>query len=319
MRRIAICSLAFAVMMSEILQGASASAVEEVRSTLARSGIRPGIDSRRGRYVFIGSCEREASDPALDGNFMSLRNDCAKIAELSARRNLIKARSVTVAAKDSGGMAADGDVTVRYMKSVFKAMAADEESGSFVLTSAESWNGKTYQVAVAVGWSKKAEEKGVLMQAAKLPSGDSVEDDEGWRQWAESVNMASVIGSRQFLDKRGNSRYVGVGLADIHGKRGVELKKALRRAQMSAKENLAFAVYSKTISKDVAVSVLTEMEAGNLREEAAWETFVSRVMRQCKGRIVRGHEVYSSDEVVHPITGRRMYVSVYGIYPDLRK
>lgn len=313
MKSIAICSLAFVAMAAESLWGGAGSAVEKVRSTLARSGIRAGVDSGRGRYVFIGSCEREVGDLALDDKFMSLRNDCAKIAELSARRDLIKARSVTVSAKDSGGVASDGDVTVRHMKSVFKAMAADEESGSFVLTSAESWNGKIYQVAVAVCWSKKAEEKGVLMQAANLPSGDSVEDDEEWRQWAESVNIASVIGSRQFLDSRGKPRYLGVGNADIHGKRGVELKKALRQAQLSAKENLAFAVYSKTVSRDVAVSVLSEIEAGNLREEDAWETFVSRVMRQCKGRIVKGREVYCSDEVICPITGREMYVSVYGI------
>ena len=157
-------------------------------------------------------------------------------------------------------------------------------------------------------------EEGVMNpRLATLPPDNLAKDDGEWLKWVESVQIASVIGSRRFKDQLGKFRYVGVGAADIQGKSGMALKNAMRIAQMSAKENLSFAIYSEMVSCDMASSVLEDIAAGSLRIEDAWETFDKRVIRLCKGKIVRGHEVYSSAEIVHPITGRKLFVSVYGI------
>ncbi len=286
-----------------------------VRKSLMDRGIEIGIDTEKERYVFVGSCERDISDPLSEKNFLLIRAECAKIAELHAKSEIMQARQTTISASVSTGVQSCGNVTRKYTASIFKAVAADRQSGATVLTSAESWDGKRFQVAVAVGWSKKLEEAGMRLQSATLPTGDSVEDDEEWKKWADSVNLPMALGSRQFKDSQGRRRYVGIGVSDITGKSGVQLKEAMNLAKMAAKENLAFALYSESVSHRVAESIVQEIDAGDLSEEDAWETFTSRVMRTCKGKILRGHEVYCT-EAIYPLTGSTIYISVYGIEPS---
>ncbi len=286
-----------------------------VRKSLMERGIETGIDTKKGRYVFVGTCERDISDPLSEKNFLLIRAECAKIAELHARSKIMQARQTTISASVSTGVQSYDHVSRRYTKSMLEAIAADRQSGATVLTSAESWDGKRFQVAVAVGWSKKLEETGMRLQAATLPTGDSVADDGEWKKWADSVNLPMALGSRQFKDAQGRRRYVGIGMSDISGKSGAQLKEAMTLAKMAARENLAFALYSESVSHQVAASVVQEIDAGGLSEKDAWETYTSRVMRTCKGKILRGHEVYSN-EAIYPLTGSMIYISVYGIEPD---
>lgn len=290
-------------------------AVMEVKAILKRSGIKLGVDRDRDRYVFIGTCEKEVADPANNEKFSEVRDDCAKIAELAAKRDLMKARYIKATLHDSVEAGSVDGKAVVFTKSLCKYVSEASHTGSTVLCSAESWDdeSKVYQVAVAVAWSKKLEESGTKHLQATMPTGDAVDDDPEWERWVKSVNLASVFGSRQFLDSSGARRYVGIGSMEIDGKRGKALKDAYTVAKRRAVSNLAFAVYSDAVSVDVAKTVLAQMQEGKLEETDAWESFTSEVLRKCKNKIVRGHEVYDSEDFVNPISGKSIYITVYGI------
>lgn len=289
-------------------------AIKEVRAVLKRSEIKVGVDREKMRYVFIGSCDVKVTDPASDPKFHHKRSSCAKIAELRAKRDLMKARSVKVTLADSTESISDGDRSIILTKSLCKFIAEDQHTGSTVLCSAESWDDQTgqYQVAVAVAWSQKLEADGGRVQ---VQTADPTFDDEDpeWERWVKSVNIESVFGSRQFKDSRGFRRYVGIGSADIDGKRGKALKDAYTVAKLTAKEHLAFALYSESESRDVAKTVLAQIQTGAIEETDAWERFESEVIRRCKGKVLRADMVYDSDELKNPITGRPMFVTVYGV------
>ena len=287
---------------------------KEVRAVLKRSEIKVGVDREKMRYVFIGSCEIKVTDPANDSKFHQKRSNCAKIAELRAKRDLMKARSVKVTLADSTESMSDGDRSIILTKSLCKFIAEDQHTGSTVLCSAESWDDQTgqYQVAVAVAWSEKLEADGGRLQ---VPISDPsfADEDPEWERWVKSVNIESVFGSRQFKDSRGFRRYVGIGSADIDGKKGKALKDAYTVAKLTAKEQLAFALYSESESRDVAKTILAQIQMGDVEETDAWERFESEVIRRCKGKILRADMVYDSDELKNPITGRPMFVAVYGV------
>jgi len=293
-------------------------AKQEVAAILARSGVRIGVDSANSRYVFIGVAERKIADPANAPDFMKEREACSCLAELRAKRDLMKARMVRVTIKDTAAVVGDGENTGIQMESLCKFIAEDKKHGSVTLCSAESWDpdSQRYQVAVAVAWSAKLEEQGALLKAAAMPNDDLTEDDPAWGKWAKSVRLESVLGSRQFKDENGNRRYVGVGAKDVDGLMGLKLKSAMRVAQMYAIRNLAFSVYSDSVSRDVAKSVLRQIQQGAITQSDAWESYESEVKRRCDSLILRGHRVYETDELRHPITGHKLYIVVYGIEPD---
>ncbi len=317
MRHTAIMVAAFSLSLSAILLSdtpPTGGAERDIRERLARSGITIGADAESGRYVFIGTCNRILAAPSSDPRFLKTRQECAAVAELTAKRDILCAIRKRINARNEVTLLADGGGAVRMTTSVFEVLSENKLSGASVIASAESWDEETglYQVAVAVAWTK------ALLAAAVDATPREVVDEEidqaEYDRWAGSLDFSVAMGMRQFIDSAGNRRFVGIGCADIEGKSGQQLANAYTVAKTKAMECLAIGLYGDTEMQSFAKTIMAEREGSSEELSVeAWESFVSRVVTRCK-KGVRGREVLAKT-VVHPITGRRMRVCVFAMPP----
>lgn len=290
-------------------------AVDAVRDILRKSGVKVGLDRVNMCSVAIGSCARDMENPAQDPEFLQKRNECALLAELDARRNLVKMRRQTMRLKDAAQLVGVDDVADISVASYYESLCGGELGGVMVLCSAESWNPKTrrYQVTVAVGQSAKsvAAAKALSLDEVKIVEGG--EEDPEWAAWARTANLAGMVGSRGFVDSEGRLRFVGIGFVDIEELSGRALYLAYRQAKIRAARNLAYLMRADLASKEVLKTLVQAVAAGTMTNAAAWEEYTSRLVQKTSDyQMVHGHQVYETD-VCHPITGRKMHVSVYGL------
>lgn len=285
-----------------------------VAEMLARSRIGIGVDREKNRYVFVGAAERKVQDPAHDDSFMTNRNKLFALAEMEGKRQILNARKAQVRAWEGNSISEGGEGGVEETRSVFTLLSQAKMNGMTAIASAESWDASTkvYQVAVAVSWSVKLADVGIRAANKGLPTEEIHGESPEWRKWAKKVRLANVLGGRYFTGDDGVRRFVGIGAADIEGKSGLRLKMSMRLAQSHALKNLAYAVYADRVSEETAESALRIVESGKMSDSQAWETYSNMFSQKIAGKIVRGNEVYST-EVEHTITGRKMYISVYGV------
>ena len=312
---LAICLVFVCAIAAPVFAAPSAGGAEElVRTRLRENGVKVGIDAASGRYVFVGLCNRVVKNPAANPKFPKIRRECAEVAELTAKRDILCAYRMRVNAKDEVTVAADGDSAQRTTTSVMEILSGEPLSGASVIASAESWDAATglYQVAVAVAWSKKLVSAAV---DAIPPSGPASpdEDQKEWDNWLGTVDLSVALGMRQFVDSHGARRFAGIGAADAEGKTGAALNAARIVAETEAKASLALGLYGDTEMRSLAISSMRETESmdGTLTVDA-WESFTGRVRAQCRNRQIRGRTVHSV-KVAHPVTGRQMIVCVYGM------
>lgn len=290
----------------------AANATDAVRAFLAKNGIQEGYDAERERFVIVDDALREV--PSLDApDFFKIREQAALAAVFSAKRELIESIDMKVTAEDSVELRSDGDETVQTTKSITDIFARRILHGCTVLDVEESHEDGVYQVAVAVAWSEKLEQAACAALAGNGPKTTPEQDEAEWSAWAERTDFARRIGPAQFTDSHGVYRYAGVGCVDVEGKKGKEMLAAKKAAEEKAKQALVYSLWADTVAHDHAVTVLRERSASDGDTSEATEDFVSRVSQACK-RAVMKKDVFKG-KVVHPLTGRTMFVHVAGIDP----
>jgi len=295
---------------------AGESAVSVLRDKLQQRGVEVGVHGTQ--YVSLGDFEMEIADPVADQAFVVKRDRCSICAEILAKRALLQARQMMVAA------------TGRTQLETQTRTAKDEaaESSDFlakmalrdaeVFDSAECWNPQTgkFQIAVAVSWNARREKTGVELPA----DGSHARNGEGgpgeWEKWAKRVDLATVSGTRKFVDSDGVSRHVGIGCADVEGLETSSpwMRMAQDSALVRARANLSLALYAETLSEDKLFQLYAELLDDGAKSSTSFESRVGKVTRQSNKLTAFAPEVYSAF-VVHPVTKRKMFVSVCGYEP----
>ena len=286
-----------------------------VRQMLKDSGLKIGYEKKGKRIVAVGVAQRQVPSPATNPDFDKVRSELSKIAVLNAKKEVMFNLSLSASGKDCSASTTINDESAKLTVSIMKLFSTMDLRGCKVLCSAESWeeSENLFQVTVAVGWSVKAADVAnkVMSDSEKLDILRLDDDDAEWEGWCEKNDLSAMVGCRQFTDSHGHKRYVGIGAANIEGARGVKLKSAMRRAGLNALGNLAFSLHSDNIAKDTATRYLRELETSGGSSDVSWSKFTTEVVAKCKMTIM-AHEVYSVTKP-HPITGCKMYISVYGV------
>lgn len=295
--------------------GGERTAEADLRKQLAAREIRIGYDKAKSRFAEIGVAEREIPSPSDFPNFERTRSELAAIAILDAKKELLRRISMRAEGVDTVALASDGDRSVQTLKSVMRLFSSMELVGCRVISMAESWDAasKTFQVAAAVGWSRKsAGQAAAALNEANIREAVSDEDDPEWEKWFAGQNVSVMAGGRQFADGDGRLRFVGIAAVDVQDASGAMLRVAMRKAGLYALQSLSFSLYSDASAKEVAIRYLKEIEVAGASCSLSWSSFVSEVMNRCKNKIVKAHEVYSTT-VTSPFTGKKVYVSAYGM------
>jgi len=292
-------------------------ATATVRRHLASAGIAPGYDPVTRKHVALGVAETDVPDGADSLFLLSVRERLHPIALLRAKQNLLEEMSATVAGTDAVAdrFAADGSAET-LGKSALTVWANGLYCGFLPLFAAESLENGRYQVALAVEWSAQSERdaRAALSGNGPMPRNDAIPSPE-WKKWASSRDFSLLCGAWPFFDSEGIRRFAGVGVADAEGKTGAELLAAMRLARAKAAQALAQALYGDIAAGKTAAQMLALDGAGDGAGAAvSLESFDKAIRQSVQGKSFRDAEVHETT-AVHPISGRKLCVSVVGIEP----
>lgn len=235
----------------------------------------------------------------------------AKLAE--AKRNFEVAQK-RIAELEKKAKAMKGSVA-RSQSSAVKTFASMPLYGASAIMQTESWNGKNYQVAVAMVWSIALERSAraiVTGETYKLKpktNGKTVEE------WIESQNLATMVGPRQFVDKDGSRWFIGIAARpyDEAELNEIQLEENKDLAESFAKSVAAFSVWGDVESYKLARQEVRTLANGKDVVNNVAESMEKKLTQTIAGKTIRGLQEIATEEVEHPISGKTILVSVYAI------
>ena len=286
-----------------------------VAGKLAEAGIREGRDRKTGKIVKTATASRAvASLP--DAGIPKLRDELAMVAVLDAKVEIahLLRDEFTTDERTVRAVSGEGGPETAVRTSDHRARSEHVWLGMTVICTAESFKDGVYSVCAAVGWSQETEDAVRKQLAAPPParkpaaSGPSPE----WAVWAAKQDFAHVFGPRTFVDSAGVRRYVGIAFADVEGKQGKPLLDARRDARVKASRNLLFSVFSDLEAEQLVSQTMVTADD----KVVSFDTDVrNRILQRCQSKHLLDDEVFSTT-IVHPLTGRAMFVSVAGVEPE---
>ena len=235
----------------------------------------------------------------------------AKLAEAKQNFEVAKKR---IAELEKKAKAMKGSVA-RSQSSAVKTFASMPLYGASAIMQTESWNGKNYQVAVAMVWSIALERSAraiVTGEAYKLKpkaNGKTV------AEWIESQNLATMVGPRQFVDKDGSRWFIGIAARpyDEAELNEVQMEKNKDLAESFAKSVAAFSVWGDVESYKLARQEVKTLANGKDVVNNVAESMEKKLTQTIAGKTIRGLQEIATEEVEHPISGKTILVSVYAI------
>lgn len=288
-----------------------ADVVESVEIFLAEHRLNYGYDARTQSCVLIGSAEKKVLVPVSSPSFLSLRNDAVRVAELNARAELMKVVSSTISSERSDRLEADHTDSRQTTKSLVELFSDEPLYGCETVCVREEKDGEWIRVAVAMRWSAKSEREA---RAAKSGSIDwsLLSSEDEWKKWAETFDFSHAGSFSSFVGSDGIRRWVGIGYADLE--RGPQVV-AERLARQNATAGLAYSLFGEAETQSVAKRISNEMSQGSdFSEVVVVNRFDNMVSQAVKGKTIQDSEVFTTT-IVHPLSGRKLFVSVAGINP----
>ena len=212
---------------------------------------------------------------------------------------------------------------VETQKSSVKSMAAMPVFGSTVMLQTESWDKDgTYQVSVMLAWSNVLERAARAIVTGEKYSVKPNAKNTPIHTWLEKQDLASMVGSRQFIDNKGNRWFLGIAAEPCGRKLHPRTRNInQQRARLFASQEALYGVFADVRAQEAAADMMTVRSAGKDSEgneefsEQTAGTFARNMEQKVKGLTIRGGQVLMSKTVVHPITGDEIYVVVYGFNP----
>ena len=329
-------------------RNAHGGAMESLETSLKNQGFESGYNSSSDSYVFIGFSEHDVDASALRDMNLLWRNVWCMEAELNARKAMVKGLMTKFRVSGRSEVSDDGGREVRKSHSDSEHWAQRVLLGCTTLGSEEAYSDGRYQIAVAVKWSEKDERRTIesLLDARHGSTASGI-----WTNWLCKTDVAVLPSTWSFVGDDGLIRHVGVGCADVEGLdntspfmlRAQNSALTWARASLSlalcsdfssldrttvveqtssgeasgigcvdAQSRLSFALRSdsSSLARTTVVEQTGSGEAGRQLEKKL-NSYVAQTSRKLTAF---APEVYSTF-AVHPITKRKMFVSVCGYEP----
>ncbi len=291
-----------------------ADVAEEVELFMAEHRIEFGYDADADACAFIGTDVRVVHVPVSSPNFLVARNATVKVAERNARAEIMRLVSTRMSGVRATRLETDGSAYAESTGSLVDVFSNEPLHGCETVCVREEKDGDTIHVAVAMKWSAAAEAEALAAKRGDVDF-DALSEADEWSAWAATHDFASSGTTASFTGSDGVRRWVGIGLADIEGKTGISLAAAQRSARQAAGAELAYALFGEAEAQSVARRLKEASSDGaGTSETFSTQEFENSVTLSVKAKTVRDAEVYTTT-VVHPLTGRKLFVSVAGIEP----
>ena len=197
--------------------------------------------------------------------------------------------------------------------SVVETISEMNVVGLFPIANFESWDGNQYQTTIICIWSTKEEKRARAIFAGKNfkvePSNLSLND------YLERQDWSSAQGMRKFTDNEGNFWLLSISSAMIKGSSGSAMNRTIGLAQNNAKKQLVYSLYSDAKSKEKAKEKMQELagEDENTVDVQTASNFSKELIQAFQDLEIQGNSEVFDTEAIHPISGQKIYVSIYGI------
>jgi len=185
--------------------------------------------------------------------------------------------------------------------------------GALVVNQFESWSEEEgrYRVALLVMWSKSTEKMARSMitgQELIIPPGPVT-----LQAWLNTQDWATMTGGRRFRDEHGDGWFIGVDARPIGSSASSE-RQARGLAEMGAKKEVAMSLFADMESQKLAETVLVERTNKQGQDTSeAMGSYAASLRSSIKNRSISGLQKLYGKKVVHPISGQKMVVAVYGM------
>ena len=308
---ILVASLLFILVFS--CRNALGGAVESLEASLKKQGFESGYNASSDSYVFIGSSEHDLEASDIHSMDVLRRNVWCLEAELNARKTMVKVLMTKFRISGESEVSNDRGRAVRKSHSDSEHWAQRVLLGCTTVGSEEVYSDGRYQIAVAVKWSEK-DERRTIESFLDVKHGATAFGV--WTNWLSQTDVAVLPSTWSFEGEDGMIRHVGIGYADVEGIEDSSLfmQSAKDSALTWARTSLSLALCSDFSSFDRVMFDLKEQtgsEEAHRQLETKLNSYVTRVSRKLTAF---APEVYFTF-AVHPITKRKIYVSVCGYEP----
>ena len=300
----------------------------QVEAKTAKEKIEQALEKTFGKTWRVKSSTRKITvadvscnmdNPVTEKELFTIRELLCKRALLQAKVQLAESMSVEADADFGGSEGPEVNAGEKVTKTFVSGMtlAAKEPQtvfGATILNQAESFENGAYHLAVAVVWSEGLKNAAASFLAADKPMkfSDPSKDEEYVADWLAKQKWGTMCGPRQIMGPSGERHFLGISAREI-GTNAEGNATNIRLAQLSAIQSLLFSLYADVSFQDVAkagMKLVTAGGANGITQGEVIETLERQMSLKAK-KVLRGLDEIYGEEVVHPITGRKMYVSVY--------
>lgn len=186
--------------------------------------------------------------------------------------------------------------------------------GLVPIASFEAWDGETYTTTQIAIWTNKEEKR-----TRELYAGMDVKFDAGemsLKDFIKSTDWSTAQGARKFFDDKGNFWLLAIGSHPIKGNSSSAMRKAKGFARTNAQKQIAYILYSEAQAKQVAQAKMQEISTGKIdgsMENQSVTSFAETLSQKVEKKNIQGMSQKLGKKFTHPISGQKMYVSVYGL------
>lgn len=184
--------------------------------------------------------------------------------------------------------------------------------GAMTLHQMESYVGHEFQVAVAVIWSPKLEDRAVKILARQEVAVAKPTENRTLGEYlrANAAALPSMVGSRQFVDKNGRLYFIGIAAQDVP-QDAVEKDENITFANQMALQSVVMSLFVEGKGFTQAQAALAKRKG---RSGDTIKTLVENMDESTpKNMSVSGLGKVYSIETVYPITKKPIYISVAAV------
>ena len=267
-----------------------------------------------------GQALMDAIIKKLNEKFSTGEIEAKKKAKYEKSKDAYESAKLDMQGIEKEAAAMKGEIQSEMTSSV-AVMAEMPLFGATVIAAAESWNEdeEKYEVAVLVCWSNTMQRAATAMATGKeFNVTGTPKQKETLQEWLKKQDLAVMSGPRQFLDADGNRWFLGISARALP-KSSSKQRKAKSLADIYASQMAIFCIYSDLASKKAANQMMQTRNAGDKDSSQVAESISEELSQSFKNKNVRGLSQVYSKKMVHPISGEKIYVSIYGINPSFAK
>ena len=311
------------------VQETAAPKVEEAKT--AKEKVERALDKTFGkgkwkaktstRKITVVDVSYNMENPVTEEKLFAIRDMLSQRALLQAKVQLAEAMSVDADAslgQTETPEVTAGDKVTKVFESGITLAAKDPQTvfGATILNQAEWFDkeARSYHLAAAVAWSEGLKNGAAEFLAPEKPVrlSDETKSAEYMVDWLEKQDLGTMCGPRQVITPDGERHFLGISAREI-GSNAERNATNIRLAQMSAIQAMLFSLYSDVSFQDAAKETMTLVTAGGVDGITQGEVIetLTREISVKANKVLRGLDEIYGEEVVHPVSKRKMYVSVY--------